>query len=76
MFSLGILGLMTGLNQWAISPKMVALRAAMELPIDRMAKGDPRVVAFDNLHKYSVASLTIAMVAALIAFLLIARAER
>ncbi len=73
MISLGVLGLMTGLSQWAISPRMLALRAAMELPIDQMARDDPRVVAFQSLHGWSVAAMAVAIIAGLIAFLFASR---
>jgi hypothetical protein len=70
--SLGIVVIMTALGEWVISARMRALRLAM-VTIDQVSPGDPRRVAFDNLHRYSVASLGIAMLAATIALVLIAR---
>ena len=72
MISLAIMAIMTGISQWVISARMVALRAAIQVPIDQVANSDPRRVAFDNLHRYSVDVMGIAMVAALIAFVVIA----
>ena len=61
----------TGAGQWLIAAKMRALRVAMVL-IDQVPLDDPRRVAFNRLHGYSVTALSIAMIAALIAFLTIA----
>ena len=61
------------IGQWIISPKMVALRTSLPAPIDQVARDHPTRIAFDNLHQYSVALLTIAMLASLITFFLIAR---
>ena len=72
MISLAIMAIMTGISQWVISARMVALRAAIQVPIDQVANSDPRRVAFDNLHRYSVDVMGVAMVAALIAFVMIA----
>jgi len=72
MISLAIMAIMTGISQWVISARMVALRAAMQVPIDQVAYSDPRRVAFDNLHRYSVDVMAVALVAALIAFIMIA----
>ncbi len=71
MISLAIMAIMTALGHWVIAARMLALRAAMQLPIDQIAPTDPRRVAFDNLHRYSVMVMGIAMVAALAAFFLI-----
>jgi hypothetical protein len=72
MISLALMAIMTGISQWVISTRMVALRAAMQVPIDQVAYSDPRRVAFDNLHRYSVDVMAVALVAALIAFIMIA----
>jgi hypothetical protein len=61
------------IGQWMISPRMVALRTSLMVPMDQVARDHPTRIAFDNLHQYSVALLTIAMLASLIAFFLIAR---
>ncbi|MEP6707855.1 MAG: DUF4149 domain-containing protein [Pyrinomonadaceae bacterium] len=70
---LALIVLLTAASQWLISPKMLALRAAMSVPIDQVARTDPRRIAFDSLHHYSVALLGLAMLASLIASILIAR---
>jgi len=70
MISLAIMAIMTGLGHWVIAARMTALRAAMQLPIDQIATTDPRRVQFDSLHRYSVSMMAVAIVAALIAFVL------
>jgi hypothetical protein len=74
--SLVMMAASTGAGQWIIAAKMRALRAAMILPIDQLPLDDPRRVAFTRLHGYSVTMLSIAMIAALIAFLTIAYRAR
>lgn len=76
MISLAIMAIMTGIGQWVIAARMSALRAAMQLPIDQIARDDSRRVAFDNLHGYSVAAMAVAMIAALVAFFILARSDR
>lgn len=78
-FELGAVILMTistVVGHWVIASKMRALRLAMILPVDQIAVDDPRRVAFNRLHGYSVTALSIAMIAALIAFLVIAYRAR
>lgn len=72
MISLAIMAIMTGIGQWVIAARMSALRAAMELPIDQIPRDDPRRIAFDGLHRYSVAALSLAIIAALVAFVITA----
>lgn len=67
-----IVALTTGMGEWVIAAKMRGLRAAMRLPIDQVASGDAGRVAFDVLHGYSVAALGTAIIAALIAFFVMA----
>ena len=69
---LTILVIATAVGEWVIAAKMRGLRAGMPLPIDQMALNDPNRMAFAALHGYSVAALGIAIIAALIAFFLIA----
>jgi hypothetical protein len=76
LISLAIMTIMTGVSHWVISARMLALRAAMQLPIDQIAANDPRRIAFDSLHGYSVALMGVAIVAALFAFFLIGRQSR
>jgi hypothetical protein len=55
---------------------MRALRASMVFPIDQIAVDDPRRIAFNNLHGYSVSALGLAMIAALVVIVLIGRSPR
>jgi len=71
-----VVAVSTGVGQWVIAAKMRALRLAMVLPIDQVPIDDPRRVAFNRLHGYSVTALSFAMIAALIAFLVIAYRAR
>lgn len=73
---LALVAIITAASQWLVSPRMLAMRAALPAPIDQIARDDPQRVAFDTLHHYSVALLGIAMLASLIAFFLIARRRR
>jgi hypothetical protein len=74
--SLIVVAVSTGAGQWMIAAKMRALRIAMVLPVDQVPIDDPRRVAFNRLHGYSVTALSIAMIASLIAFLTIAYRAR
>ena len=71
MISLAIMAIMTGVGQWVIAARMVALRAAMQGRIDLVAASDPRRIAFASLHGYSVTVMGIAMIAGLVAFVII-----
>jgi hypothetical protein len=66
-----VIAITTAVGQWFIAARMRAIRAALELPIDQIALDDPRRLEFANLHHYSVITLGIAMLAALIAIVLI-----
>lgn len=61
----------TAVGEWVIAAKMRGLRTAMAIPIDQVSIGDPLKVAFQTLHGYSVATLSVAIIAALIAFFVI-----
>ncbi|HKZ01002.1 MAG TPA: DUF4149 domain-containing protein [Pyrinomonadaceae bacterium] len=74
--SLGIMVIATGVAQWIIAARLHSLRASMVLPVDQIPVADPRRVAFNNLHGYSVTALAIAMIAALIAFFVITHRAR
>jgi Domain of unknown function (DUF4149) len=63
----------TGIGHWVITARMLALRAAMALPIDQIPVDDPRRIAFDSLHGYSVKVFGVGVIAALLAVVLIAR---
>jgi hypothetical protein len=71
-----VIALTTAVGHWFIAARMRALRAAMVLPIDQIAADDPRRIAFNSLHGYSVNALSLAMIAALVAMVLIARSLR
>ena len=73
---LGVIAVATGVGHWVIAARMRALRAAMELPIDQIAADDTRRIAFNSLHGYSVNLLGVAMIAALVALVLMARSVR
>ena len=73
---LGLILVATGVGHWIIAARMRALRAAMYLPIDQVPVDDARRVAFNSLHGYSVNALALAMIAALIAIVMIARGLR
>lgn len=73
--SLIVMAVSTSVGQWVIAAKMRALRIAMIVPIDHVPADDPRRIAFNNLHGYSVAALVVAMIAALVAFMAVARRE-
>ena len=72
MISLAIMAIMAAIGHWVIAVRLAALRTAMQLPIDQIPAADPRKIEFDRLHRYSVIVLSVAIVAALIAFVLIA----
>ncbi len=71
--SLAVIALATGVGQWIIAARMLALRALMGRPIDDVAIDDPLRVSFNGLHGYSVMALSVAIIAAAVALLLIAR---
>ncbi len=71
--SIAVIAITTGVGHWVIASKMRALRLAMVIPIDQVAIDDPRRQAFNQLHGYSVAALSVAMIAALVAFVAMAR---
>jgi hypothetical protein len=70
---LSLIAIATAISQWFISPRMLALRTSLPAPIDQVARDHPTRIAFDSLHGYSVALLSIAMLASLITFFLITR---
>lgn len=74
--SLALVAMATGVGQWIIAAKMLALRTAMVQPIDDVTVDDPLRVSFNNLHGYSVAALGVAIIAAAVALLLIARRDQ
>ena len=68
--ALAVITVATGIGHWVVAARMLALRTAMEVPIDRVSINDARRIAFNQLHGYSVALLSAAMLAAIIAIIL------
>jgi Domain of unknown function (DUF4149) len=68
---LAVIAVATGVGHWVIAARMRALRSAMVLPIDQVNPDDPRRIAFNNLHGYSVKALGLAMIAALVTIVVI-----
>ena len=60
--------------QLIVAPRIEAVRASVEGPIDALPRGDSRRLAFGRLHGASVALLGLAGAAALVTLLLTARA--
>jgi hypothetical protein len=73
VISVAIMAIMTGISHWVISARMMAIRASLQMPIDQVPMSDPRRLAFDALHQYSVTIMGVAIVAALIAFFVMAQ---
>ena len=71
--ALVLIALSTFVGKWIIAARMQALRAAMGRPIDQVAQSDPLRIAFNGLHGYSVAALSVGMLAAIVSLVLIAR---
>lgn len=65
-----IIATSTAIGEWIIAARMRGLRAAMHGQIDLVPLDDPNRVAFAALHGYSVAALSIAMLAGLAAMVL------
>ena len=65
-----VVAILTAAGEWVIAARMRGLRLAMNGQIDQVALTDPNRIAFAALHVYSVAALSIAMLAALIVVLL------
>jgi len=74
---LAIVAVTTGLGEWVIAARMRGLRATMHGQIDQVPLSDPNRMAFATLHGYSVAALSIAMIASLllVAFMVFARGK-
>lgn len=63
-------------GQLVIAARLHALRQQIGRPVDELAAGDPLRVEFGSLHGYSVMVLGIALIAAVIAFFMIAKRAR
>ena len=73
--SLLILTIATAVGHWIIAARIHTLRTASQVRIDQLAADDPTKIAFDSLHGYSVQALGLAMIAALVAIVVIARSS-
>lgn len=74
--SLLILTAACGFGQFVIAAQLRDLRQQIGRPIDDAAADDPLRIAFNDLHGYSVAVLSLAMIAAFVAcFLLTSRSR-
>lgn len=71
-----LIALATSVGHWVIAARMRAIRAALVVPIDQVAANDAQRIAFNHLHGYSVNALGLAMIAALVAMVLMARGLR
>lgn len=65
-----------GTGQFVFGARMRELRQQIGRPIDELAADDPLRVAFNSLHGYSVIILCAAMIAAIMAFFLLAMRAR
>jgi hypothetical protein len=68
-----IIAVATSVGGWVIAPRMRGLRAAFRVPIDQVPPDDAGRIAFAALHGYSVIALSVAMIAALIAFFVMSK---
>jgi len=66
----------TSVSRWLFAPRLRDLRIAIAMPFDQVPINDGRRMAFDSLHGYSVNALALAMIAALVSIILIARSAR
>jgi len=66
----------TSVSHWLFAPRLRDLRVAIALPFEQVPINDGRRMAFDSLHGYSVNALALAMIAALVLIILIARSGR
>jgi len=62
-----------GLSRFSISPKMVSLRQEMGGHIDDVPAADPLRIHFNDLHQYSVALMSAAMLAGIVVLFLTVR---
>jgi hypothetical protein len=74
--SLFVLTAACAVGQFVIGVRLRDLRMQIGRPVDELATDDPLRVAFNDLHVYSVIILLAAMIAALIAFFLLAARAR
>ncbi len=75
MIALAVVALATGAGQWIIRARLEQLRLLMKVPVDAVAATDPLRILFGQWHVYSVMALGLALIAALMAFVLMQRSE-
>lgn len=71
-FLLLLIAAACAVGQFVIGLMLLSVRAQMNGPIDQIAADDPLRIQFNNLHEYSVWVLMAAMIAALLAFFIMA----
>lgn len=71
-FLLLVVAAACGIGQFVIGFWLLSIRTQLGRPIDEVAVDDPLRIEFDTLHEYSVWVLFGGMIAALIAFFIIA----
>lgn len=71
-----VLSLSCALGQFVISAWMHGIRQQVEKPISELPADDPLRIVFNELHNYSVALLSVAMIAAFIAYFLMVKKSR
>lgn len=71
-----VMTLATAAGHWVIAAKLQALRLTLSTSIEQLPLTDPRRVSFDSLHSYSVKALSVAMIAALAVFVILALRAR
>ncbi len=67
---ISVVAILTAGGEWVIAARMRGLRTAMNGQIDQVPLTDPNRIAFSVLHTYSVAALSVALLAALVVILL------
>jgi hypothetical protein len=73
---LAVVAVATSIGQWVIAARLHSLRVTLAVPVDQLATTDPRRIEFNSLHSYSVIALSVAMIAGLLAFLIMAYRAR
>lgn len=76
LLSLLLMTLATAIGHWLIAAKLHALRLTLSTPVEHLPPADPQRILFDSLHGYSVKALSVAMIAALAVFVMLALQAR
>ena len=75
-FSLLLMTLATAVGNWVIAARLHALRLTLSTPVEQLPPANPQRILFDSLHSYSVKALSVAMIAALAVFVMLALQAR